>query len=500
MRILPRSLFFRMSLAISISLVVVFGTSSYLMYRIQSDQAIEATKLQAQILTRALKNTIRIGMESGHANSLISIFHTVGALPGVEKMRVFNDDGVILYSAKLSEIGKLTDELDYDTYRKPGPDRSTPFASTSTGHRSFCMVEPIENQPSCRRCHPAGREVLGILDVCLSMEETEKKIESNRLILLSFTGLAILLTSLLNSIMLKRFVSTPVSRLVDTMMSVEAGHLDVKVDLQSGDELGRLGSSFNEMIRKLAEAQAEIERFHHRQLVRADRLASLGEMAAGIAHEIKNPLAGIYGAAQVLAREFPEGDVKREIVEEMMVLIKRLDNTIRDMLNFSRYTEPRFAPGNLNDVIDKVLFLVQQIREGKRAKIVRDFDPAMPEIEMDAEQLKQVFLNLALNALQANPDGCTLTVRTYSEVPAEFEDIKHRNRFVMASIADDGPGIPADRLGKIFQPFFTTKENGTGLGLSMTRKILDMHDGRISAANGPERGAVFSVFLPKEKL
>jgi signal transduction histidine kinase len=489
-----------MSLTISIVLVVVFGASSYIMFRIQSDQAMDATKQQAQILTRALKNTIRIGMESGHANSLISIFHTVGSLPGVEKMRVFNDDGVILYSAKLSEIGKLTDELDYDTYRKPGPDRSTPFLSGSTGHRSFCMVEPIENQPSCRRCHPPAREVLGVLDVCLSMEETEKKIESNRLILLSFTGLAIILTALLNSILLKRFVTTPVTRLVKTMMSVEAGKLDVKVDVQSGDELGRLGTSFNEMIRKLAEAQSEIERFHHRQLARADRLASLGEMAAGIAHEIKNPLAGIYGAAQVLAREFPEGDVKREIVEEMMSLIKRLDNTIRDMLNFSRYTEPRFAKGNLNDVIEKVMFLVQQIREGKRAKIVRDFDPAMPEIEMDAEQIKQVFLNLALNALQANPDGCTLTIRTYSDVPEEIEELRHRTRFVMATISDDGPGIPADKLGKIFQPFFTTKDTGTGLGLSMTRKILDMHDGWITAGNGPERGATFTVFLPKEKL
>ncbi len=489
-----------MSVSISLVLVVIFGASSYTMFRIQSDQAMEATRLQAQILTRALKNTIRIGMESGHANSLISIFHTVGSLPGVEKMRVFNEDGVILYSAKLSEIGKLTDELDYDTYRKPGPDRSTPFASSSTGHRSFCMVEPIENQPSCRRCHPAAREVLGVLDVCLSMEETEKKIESNRLILLSFTGLAILLTSLLNSILLKRFVSTPVARLVGTMMSVEAGKLDVKVDVQSGDELGRLGSSFNEMIRKLAEAQAEIERFHHRQLARADRLASLGEMAAGIAHEIKNPLAGIYGAAQVLAREFPEGDVKREIVEEMMSLIKRLDNTIRDMLNFSRYTEPRFAKGNINDVIEKVLFLIQQIREGKRAKIVRDFDPAMPEIEMDAEQIKQVFLNLALNALQADPDGCTLTIRTYSDVPPEIEDLKHHSRFVMVTVSDDGPGIPADKLGKIFQPFFTTKETGTGLGLSMTRKILDMHDGWITAGNLLDKGATFSVFLPKEKL
>ncbi len=172
----------------------------------------------------------------------------------------------------------------------------------------------------------------------------------------------------------------------------------------------------------MSDAQDELEKFHHRQLARADRLASLGEMAAGIAHEIKNPLAGIYGAAQVLVDEFPEGDPKREIVGEMMVLLKRLDNTIRDLLNFARYTEPQFTKGNLNDVIDKVLFLVQQIPEGKRARIVREFDPGMPEIEMDQEQVKQVFLNLALNALQARPDGVTLTIRTRGDVPAEGGD------------------------------------------------------------------------------
>ena len=497
MRFLPNSLFLKMSLTIGAVLVVVFGTSSYLTYRIQSEQALTATKTQAILLTRGLKNTIRIGMESGHTESLASIFQTVGALPGVEKLRVFNDEGKIRYSAKPAEVGHLTDELDYTVYRSP--ERSTPFQSETTGHRSFCMVEPIENEARCRRCHPKDAEVLGVLDVCLSMEDTEKSIAFNRLLLVSSTGLAVILTSVIASVLLKRFVSRPVARLVETMESVEAGKLDGRVDIRTGDELGRLGNSFNEMIRKLSDAQDELEKFHHRQLVRADRLASLGEMAAGIAHEIKNPLAGIYGAAQILAHEFPQGDPKREIVGEMMTLVKRLDNTIKDLLNFARYTEPRFAKGNLNDVIDKVLFLVRQIPEGKRARIVREFDPGMPEVEMDPEQVKQVFLNLALNALQASPDGVTLTVRTRGDVPAEGDQVRHRARYVMASVADDGPGIPPDKLGKVFQPFFTTKESGTGLGLSMTRKILDLHEGRITAESGPGGGATFTVFLPKSK-
>jgi two-component system NtrC family sensor kinase len=497
MRLLPNSLFSKMSLTIGAVLVVVFGISSYLTYRIQSEQALTATKTQAILLTRGLKNTIRIGMESGHKESLASIFQTVGALPGVEKLRVFNEEGKIRYSAKPAEVGHLTDELDYTVYRSP--ERSTPFQSEATGHRSFCLVEPIENEGKCRRCHPKDVEVLGVLDVCLSMEDTEKSIAFNRLLLLSSTGLAVILTSAIASILLKRFVSRPVARLVETMESVEAGKLDGRVDIRSGDELGRLGNSFNEMIRKLSDARDELEKFHHRQLARADRLASLGEMAAGIAHEIKNPLAGIFGAAQILAQEFPEGDPKREIIGEMMTLVKRLDTTIKDLLNFARYTEPKFTQGNLNDVIDKVLFLVQQISEGKRARIVREFDPAMPEIEMDPEQMKQVFLNLALNALQASAGKVTLTIRTLGDVPMEGDDVRVPARYVMASVTDDGPGIPPEKLGKIFQPFFTTKESGTGLGLSMTRKILDLHEGRISAENEPGGGATFTVFLPKAK-
>lgn len=487
-----------MAFSVGCVLVVVFGASSYITFRIQSDQALDATRNQAILLTKALKNTIRIGMESGHVDSLMSIFHTVGKLPDVEKLRVFDEEGRIMYSAKVSEIGRLTDELDYAVYRSP--ERSTPFTSADTGHSSFCMVEPIENEPRCHRCHRPDREVLGVLDVCLSMEGTEKKIEFNRTLMLSFTALAILLTSGLTSVLLKRFVTDPVARLVRAMDSVEAGALDGRVEIRSGDELGRLGKSFNEMVRKLSEAHAELERFHHRQLARADRLASLGEMAAGIAHEIKNPLAGIYGAAQILEKEFTEGDPRRQVIAEMMGLVKRLDGTIRDLLNFARYTEPKFSRGNLNEVIDKVLFLVQQIPEGKRAKIVRDFDPSMPDVEMDQEQMKQVFLNLVLNALQAKPEGVTLTITTRGAASSGVSGAVPKGRFVMARVADDGPGISPDRIGKIFQPFFTTKEGGTGLGLSMTRKILDLHDGWITAASEPGKGAVFTVFLPMEKL
>ncbi len=234
--------------------------------------------------------------------------------------------------------------------------------------------------------------------------------------------------------------------------------------------------------------------------MRADRLASLGEMAAGIAHEIKNPLAGISGAAQLLSREIPAGDSRAGIMEEMIALISRLDKTIKNLLNFARYTEPEFAPANINEVIEKVIFFVRQVPEGKKASFVTQFDQAMEEIEVDADQMKQVFLNLFLNALQAKAEDCEITVKTYGEALPGLMEPSHRKHFIMVSVIDNGPGITTDKLGKIFQPFYTTREEGTGLGLSITRKIVDLHEGRITVESEVGKGTAFHIFLPKKKL
>jgi signal transduction histidine kinase len=487
-----------MSISIALTLIIIFGYSSFQLFNLQREQALDDVRNKAIILTRALKNSIMLSKEAGHIASITTIFHTVGVLPGVEKLRVFNEEGMILYSARLDEIGKLTEELDYAVYRSP--EKAAPFQSADTGHRSFCMVEPIENSPECYGCHDKTIEVIGVLDVCLTMEDAEKSIRYNRNLMLSFTGLSIVLTAALLSFMVRRFITRPIDDLVGAMRHVEAGNLEVQVDVRSKDELGSLSNSFNRMIERLDRTNKELEKFHHRQLLRVDRLASLGEMAAGVAHEIKNPLAGISGAAQVLSREFPAGDSRAGIMAEMITLINRLDNTIKNLLNFARYTEPEFALANINDVVEKVIFFVKQVAEGRKARFIREYDPSMEEIEVDSEQIKQVFLNLFLNALQAKSEDCEITVKTYGEAPPGFMESPHRRNFVMVSVIDNGPGMPPDKLSKIFQPFFTTKDAGTGLGLSITRKILDLHEGRVTVESDVGTGTSFHIFLPKKKL
>ncbi|RMG61135.1 MAG: HAMP domain-containing protein [Deltaproteobacteria bacterium] len=492
------SILTKMTVTIILVLFGIFGFTANYLHRVQKERALEEVKTRAIILTKAVKKTVIISMESGHVESLTSIFHTVGSLPGVEKLRVFNEEGIILYSARLDEIGKLTEELDYAIYRSP--ERAAPFQSADTGRRSFCMVEPIENQPQCYRCHDRTQEVLGVLDVCLSMEETLASIDRNKTTLYTSIFASVFITFVLIAGVFRQFVNRPIRDLVSAMARVEAGDLSIRVPIRSRDELGDLASSFNRMVERLDETQKELEKLHRRQLLRADRLASLGEMAAGLAHEIKNPLAGISGAIQVLVKEFSKEDPRREILSEVLALVERLDNTVRNLLNFARYTEPEFKLANINDVIDKVIFLARQIPEGRKATFIREFDPAMEEVEVDAEQIKQVFLNLFLNALQAKPEGCEITVKTYREAPPGYLKGISRKNYIMITVSDNGPGIPPDKLSKIFQPFFTTKEAGTGLGLSITRKILDLHEGHITVESEVGRGTSFHIFLPKRKL
>nr|NIS43447.1 histidine kinase [Desulfuromonadales bacterium] len=229
---------------------------------------------------------------------------------------------------------------------------------------------------------------------------------------------------------------------------------------QYPDEIGSLMHSFNSMVTNLEKAKRELESYHYRQMERADRLASVGEMATGLAHEIKNPLAGISGAISVLAGEFPEDDVRRQVVDEILEQIKRLDKTVTDLLYFGRPGKPEFTFADINELADKTLFLLSQHPEARNVHRVKELTRDLPLAWVDPKQVQQVFLNVIINAVQAMKDGGTLSLYTERHQIGSREMIRIR-------IADTGGGIPEEKLDKIFTPFFTTKTQGTGLGLAI---------------------------------
>jgi signal transduction histidine kinase len=215
-----------------------------------------------------------------------------------------------------------------------------------------------------------------------------------------------------------------------------------------------------------------------------DRLAAVGRLAAQVAHEIKNPLAGLRGACEVMMTRL-ERDSGKEIAEEMVRQIDRLNRTVEDLLLFSRRSSTRPVPSDLHAVIDSVIGVVLGAADARRLEVVRDFSPDLGQLTVDPEQMQQVLFNIILNAAQVMDYDGKLIVRTRVD-----------NQHVAVVVQDTGPGISADHSESIFEPFYTTRAQGTGLGLAIVKKIIHAHDGTIEARNLPERGAEFEIRLP----
>jgi two-component system nitrogen regulation sensor histidine kinase GlnL len=232
-------------------------------------------------------------------------------------------------------------------------------------------------------------------------------------------------------------------------------------------------------------------------LKRSDRLATLGTLAAGLAHEIKNPLGGIKGAAQLLKRTLTPDPALREHTDIIIREVDRIDHLMEQLLNLSRPAKLDLGPLNIHEILDQVLLLEKQ--QGKNAKITvrKHFDPSLPPIRGDRNQLTQVFLNIVKNSLQAMAGNGDLAVTTRMETDFHIrEPGKERDKFIWVDIKDNGPGISEENLPHIFSPFFTTKNHGTGLGLAVCHRIVKEHGGMIRVESRASEGTTFKVSLP----
>jgi PAS domain S-box-containing protein len=223
------------------------------------------------------------------------------------------------------------------------------------------------------------------------------------------------------------------------------------------------------------------------QLLERERLAAVGELAAMVAHEVRNPLAGIRGGCEILLEGYPEGDTRHDIGVEIIHQVDRLSRTVHDLLLFARPKAMDLVPTDLHGLVERLVRVLLDDPENGAVEVVRDFGDNMPIIQADGRQMEHVFLNLLLNAIQAMSHKGTVTIATRTE-----------GRQVVVTVSDVGPGIPPDKIGRIFEPFFTTRSQGTGLGLAIVKKIVEAHGGRIEAASRPGSGARFTVTFPRE--
>jgi signal transduction histidine kinase len=284
-------------------------------------------------------------------------------------------------------------------------------------------------------------------------------------------------------------VQRPMVELQKKISQVGAGDLSVTVTFaHRNDEIGDLGRNFNHMVEQLRESRAEIEHLHRTQMSRAEHLATLGELATGLAHEIRNPLAGIAGVIEIVSRDLPATSPARSVVKEVRQEIARINQIVSDLLQTARPHPPRVRKSDLNTTVEHAVMLGRQQALAKSISITLYKDSSLPELEHDSDQIHQVLLNLLLNALQAIDHDGKISVT-----------VKSRGPVAVVEVADNGRGIPPDQLPNIFRPFFTTKGEGTGLGLSLARRIVEDHHGRIDVSSTVGKGTTFTVVLPLQR-
>jgi two-component system NtrC family sensor kinase len=341
----------------------------------------------------------------------------------------------------------------------------------------------------------------------------DQQIAQHRAQVLELLAVALVLYSLLSVLFVLKVVHQPIKELTEGTRRVAQGHLDLRLPVRSEDELGALAASFNTMTADLSQAHVELtewartleERVRrkteeleriHASLVANEKMASLGKLAATVAHEVNNPLFGMLTYARLTLKTLNSLDldpaVKASMTENLKVVereSRRCGDIMKNLLTFARQTKPHRAPAGVNELVDRALKLVRHQLELQEIALVTEFAEGLPEVYCDSGQIQQVLLVLMVNATEAMSGGGRMTVGTYAGEGGST---------VLVKVKDTGHGIPPDVLTQVFEPFFTTKESQhrTGLGLAIAKNIIEHHAGKLDVRSVVEQGTEFIITLP----
>ena len=334
----------------------------------------------------------------------------------------------------------------------------------------------------------------GMVRLGISLEGMQKQIARTRRLISVFGLMAVLIASV-SSILLARRITNPLQALTRGVAAVGQGDLTQRINIETKDELGELARAFNEMTQQLGRVRELEDR-----LRRADRLAALGTMAAGIAHDIRNPLTSILIFSQLMSLHYDDSDVREKFNRVVPRELERVQTVIEDMMELARPASVHREPASLNDILSQVLELFESQVNPQGIKISTEYELDLPFCMADRKRLHRCFSNLVSNAFQAMSSGGELTVRT-RRIPAMiFPDTglpdPRPEPAIQITIADTGQGISADRLSRIFDPFYTTKEKGLGLGMAIAHRIVEDHRGTIDVQSKVGVGSTFTVCIP----
>jgi two-component system, NtrC family, sensor kinase len=469
----------KLAAAITLISVATLGVFVVVTLRSQRRYLHAQSQASATFVTDTINRSIQHDMLRDQREDAYQILGEIARQEHIKRLRIFDGAGRVRYSTDAAEIGRVVEQ-------------GTEHNNGST----LGAVTPIYNQPSCSSAschvHPATQRVLGKIELGLAHETADRESAVLERNMIALSALAALALCTLTFLFVRYLVVEPIGRLFHGLHRISEGDLDTQVPVRRGDEIGALEQSFNDMGAALAETRAErtalleglerqvlertaaLER-SQAHLVRSEKLSSLGRLSASIAHEINNPLAGILTTSKLLIRNIsdPQDPVQASTLRLLRLVereTERCTAIVRNLLGFARERPLTLTDADVNAALEEALFLAANQLTLQNIVVERDLG-TLPPLSADFGQLRQAFANVVINAADAMPHGGTLRVRS-RYVSASDE--------VCVEIADSGIGIPKEQLARVFEPFFTSKVKGTGLGLAVVYGIVQRHSGRVT--------------------
>ncbi len=418
---------------VSLAIFVIISVFSYFSIQHQREVLQNEVERHANQLSEVVKNSTRFDMLYNRREHITEIIRTIGNSKSIAGIRVFNKEGYINYSSNQNEIGTKLDlnaESCYACHAKNEPlehlsikERTRIFKLKPDSERLMGVINPIYNEPSCYEAdchvHPKEAKVLGVLDVTISLSDVDMQVSELTYWQAIFTFIVIIVLGVILGYFVEKLIDKPVTELVKATNYIAMGDLSYKVTKFRNDEIGHLANSFNNMIKRLGEMKM--------QLFQSEKMASLGQLAAGVAHEINNPLTGVLTYASYLQKRLKDNP---EIQEDLGVIVRetlRSREIVKGLLDFARQSPPKKAPADIAEIFTRATTVLANQIKLNNVTIIKEFDPNLPKVTLDANQVQQVFINLIVNAIDAigNKQGeIRVSAKVISLLPYGVEQVK----------------------------------------------------------------------------
>ncbi len=468
------------------------------------------------------KQSTRHSLLANQRGETQRVLENLSTPTGVQRLRIYDHKGTVLFCSQKSSVGKSVDkasvtctgchtEPEESSDLNPEP-KNWAVYKNDTGATSLKVISQIPNEKDCStascHAHPGEEKILGFVEADLSLSLLDEALFKQGLALTAYVVIFVLAVSLFLGIINYKIVTNPVHELTNAMEHVADGNLEYSVPIKSNDEIGMLANAFNSMIKDLKGARDQREKWTHTleeeiakkteeiqntsaHLVQTEKLASLGRMAAGVAHEINNPLTGVVTFAHLLKKRFAPDSEESQDLDIIIEQSDRCSKIIKNLLTFARATPTEKGKVSINDVLSRTIFMVQNQEKFHHIKFNITLEDSQFIIVGDSSQFQQIFLNMFINAADAMGGRGNITVGTRS--------VSEENKpSVEIEFTDEGSGIKEEDMPKLFEPFFTTKPvgKGTGLGLSVSHGIVKHFGGTITVKSEIGKGTSFFVRLP----